>query len=97
MEILTAKNVQRGLAQKVQDASGQFRKKQRVYMQSQCSSSPRSAWYAHRAELQGHAIKNKDLLVASGALTLHGSEGFDELQEDEQAVSVMQISGMTSA
>ena len=35
--------------------------------------------------------------MASGALTLHGSEGFDELQEDEQAVSIMQISGMTSA
>ena len=34
-EITTAKNVQRGLAQKVQDMSAQFRKKQRVYMQSE--------------------------------------------------------------
>lgn len=38
-------------------------------------------------ELQGHAIKNKDLLAASGAITLNRAEGFDELQEDEQAVS----------
>jgi syntaxin 16 len=30
-----AKNVQRGLAAKVQDLSGTFRKKQRVYMQSE--------------------------------------------------------------
>lgn len=35
MEVVTAKNVQRGLAQKVQELSGQFRKKQRVYMQSE--------------------------------------------------------------
>ncbi|EIW71320.1 hypothetical protein TREMEDRAFT_60250 [Tremella mesenterica DSM 1558] len=69
VETLTAKNVQRGLAQKVQDASGQFRKKQRVYMQ----------------KLQGHAIKNKDILAASGAIKLHGSEGIDELKEDEEA------------
>ena len=39
------------------------------------------------AELQGHAIKNKDLLAASGAITLNGSDVLDELQEDEQAVS----------
>jgi hypothetical protein len=39
------------------------------------------------AELQGHAIKNKDLLAASGAITLRGPESFDELEEDEQAVS----------
>ncbi|WVQ75741.1 hypothetical protein IAR50_005372 [Cryptococcus sp. DSM 104548] len=69
VQILTAKNVQRGLAQKVQELSGQFRKKQRVYMQ----------------KLQGHAIKNKDLMVASGAITLKGSDVLDELQEDEQA------------
>lgn len=35
VEVMTAKNVQRGLAQKVQDLSAQFRKKQRVYMQSE--------------------------------------------------------------
>ncbi|WVR07927.1 hypothetical protein IAU60_004970 [Kwoniella sp. DSM 27419] len=69
VEIVTAKNVQRGLAQKVQDLSGVFRKKQRVYMQ----------------KLQGHAIKNKDLMVASGAVTLKGSDLLDELEEDEQA------------
>ncbi|TXT10615.1 hypothetical protein VHUM_02120 [Vanrija humicola] len=69
VELVTATNVQRGLAQKVQDASGQFRKKQRVYMQ----------------KLQGHAIKNKDLLAASGAITLRGTDGLDELEEDEEA------------
>ncbi|KAK8849831.1 hypothetical protein IAR55_005167 [Kwoniella newhampshirensis] len=69
VEVVTAKNVQRGLAQKVQELSGQFRKKQRVYMQ----------------KLQGHAIKNKDLMVASGAMTLKGSDVLEELQEDEQA------------
>ena len=35
VESVTAKNVQRGLAGKVQDLSGFFRKKQRVYMQSE--------------------------------------------------------------
>ncbi|WVW87090.1 hypothetical protein I302_109147 [Kwoniella bestiolae CBS 10118] len=69
VEIMTAKNVQRGLAQKVQELSGVFRKKQRVYMQ----------------KLQGQAIKNKDLMVASGAITLRGTDLLDELEEDEQA------------
>jgi hypothetical protein len=41
------------------------------------------------AELQGHAIKNKDLLVASGAISLKGADQFDELEADEQAVSCM--------
>ncbi|OCF34380.1 syntaxin 16 [Kwoniella heveanensis BCC8398] len=80
VEIVTAKNVQRGLAQKVQDLSGQFRKKQRVYMQ----------------KLQGHAIKNKDLMVASGAMTLKGSDMLDELQEDEQA-SKSQLQSQTQS
>jgi syntaxin 16 len=35
VEVVTTKNVQRGLAGKVQELSGQFRKKQRVYMQSE--------------------------------------------------------------
>lgn len=35
VERQTASNVQKGLAKKVQDLSGVFRKKQRVYMQSQ--------------------------------------------------------------
>lgn len=39
-------------------------------------------------ELQGHAIKNKDLLAASGAITLKGADSFDELEADEQAVGV---------
>jgi hypothetical protein len=38
-------------------------------------------------ELQGHAIKNKDLLTASGAITLKGPESYEELEEDIQAVS----------
>ncbi|KAG8934784.1 hypothetical protein FRC02_009231 [Tulasnella sp. 418] len=63
---LTAQNVQRGLAQKVQDLSGAFRKKQRVYMQ----------------KLTGHAVKNQDLLIASGALSLKGSDSISALEED---------------
>jgi len=41
------------------------------------------------AELQGHAIKNADLLIASGAVTLPSSstEAQEALQEDLQAVS----------
>ncbi|TEB38381.1 t-SNARE [Coprinellus micaceus] len=50
-QLHTAKNVQRGLAAKLQDLSATFRKKQRVYME----------------KLQGQATKNQDLLVASGA------------------------------
>lgn len=34
-EAFTAKNVQRGLAAKVQELSTTFRKKQRVYMESE--------------------------------------------------------------
>ncbi|KAI5123921.1 hypothetical protein M0805_006339 [Coniferiporia weirii] len=65
-EVLAAQNVQRGLAAKVQELSATFRKKQRVYMET----------------LQGHAIKNQDLLVASGAVSLKGSEGMSDLDED---------------
>lgn len=43
-------------------------------------------------ELQGHQIKNKDLMVASGAITLKGTEVLDELQEDEEAVSTFPFS-----
>ncbi|KAG8885768.1 hypothetical protein FRB97_009473 [Tulasnella sp. 331] len=70
-QVLTAQNVQRGLAAKVQDLSGAFRKKQRVYMQ----------------KLQGHAIKNQDLLIASGAVSLKGSDGVKALEEDVEAAS----------
>ncbi|KAG6866351.1 hypothetical protein C0991_005272 [Blastosporella zonata] len=64
-----AKNVQRGLAVKVQDLSAAFRKKQRVYME----------------KLQGHAIKNQDLLIASGAISLKGSEGASAADDDVAA------------
>ncbi|KAG8832012.1 hypothetical protein FRC17_002231 [Serendipita sp. 399] len=73
--VLAAKNVQRGLAAKVQDISGLFRKKQKVYMD----------------RLQGHAIKNQDLLIASGAISLHGSEGMSAVEED-MAASRSQLS-----
>ena len=39
------------------------------------------------SELQGHAIKNKDLLVASGAITLKGADLIDELEDDVEDVS----------
>ncbi|KAF8070136.1 syntaxin-like t-SNARE protein TLG2 [Lyophyllum atratum] len=68
-ESLAAKNVQRGLAVKVQDLSAAFRKKQRVYME----------------KLQGHAIKNQDLLIASGAISLKGSEGISAVDDDVAA------------
>ncbi|EDR11467.1 syntaxin-like t-SNARE protein TLG2 [Laccaria bicolor S238N-H82] len=70
-EDLTAKNVQRGLAAKVQDLSAAFRKKQRVYME----------------KIQGHAIKNQDLLLASGAISLKGSDGMSEVDDDVQAAT----------
>ncbi|KAF8345838.1 syntaxin-like t-SNARE protein TLG2 [Amanita rubescens] len=69
---LAAKNVQRALAAKVQDLSATFRKKQRVYME----------------KLQGHAIKNQDLLVASGAVSLRGTDGLDAVDDDIQAASL---------
>ncbi|TFY77478.1 hypothetical protein EWM64_g6536 [Hericium alpestre] len=72
---LAAKNVQRGLAAKVQDLSATFRKKQRVYME----------------KLQGHAIKNQDLLVASGVTSLKGSEGLSAVDEDVEAASRSQL------
>ncbi|KAG6811904.1 hypothetical protein H0H92_005362 [Tricholoma furcatifolium] len=71
---VAAKNVQRGLAVKVQDLSATFRKKQRVYME----------------KLQGHAIKNQDLLIASGAIHLKGSEGASAADDDVAAASQAQ-------
>ncbi|KAI0745373.1 t-SNARE [Earliella scabrosa] len=68
---LAAKNVQRGLAAKVQELSATFRKKQRVYMD----------------KIQGHAIKNQDLLAASGAVSLKGSAGMSALDEDVEAAA----------
>ncbi|KIJ18901.1 hypothetical protein PAXINDRAFT_69808 [Paxillus involutus ATCC 200175] len=75
-ELLPAKNVQRGLAARVQQLSSTFRKKQRVYME----------------RLQGHAIKNQDLLLASGTISPSGSEGLTAVDEDvEAAVSTNSI------
>ncbi|EJD42717.1 t-SNARE [Auricularia subglabra TFB-10046 SS5] len=78
-EDTAAKNVQRALAARVQDASTAFRKKQRVYMD----------------KLAGHATKNQDLLVASGLRgdaaaqsrlsveeDLHESQSLQQLQHD---------------
>ncbi|PPQ67290.1 hypothetical protein CVT25_005874 [Psilocybe cyanescens] len=70
-EARAGKNVQRGLAAKVQDLSATFRKKQRVYMD----------------RLQGHATKNQDLLLASGAISLKGSDGMSAVDDDIQAAS----------
>jgi hypothetical protein len=36
-------------------------------------------------ELQGHAIKNQDLLIASGTISLKGSEGMTAVDEDIEA------------
>ncbi|KIK28035.1 hypothetical protein PISMIDRAFT_629097 [Pisolithus microcarpus 441] len=70
-ESLTAKNVQRGLAAKVQELSSTFRKKQRVYME----------------RLQGHVIKHQDVLIASGTISSRGSEGLSALDDDVQAAA----------
>ncbi|KAG6874472.1 hypothetical protein C0995_010382 [Termitomyces sp. Mi166 len=75
-ESVAAQNVQRGLAVKVQDISAAFRKKQRVYME----------------KLQGHAIKNQDLLIASGAISLKGSEGTSAADDDVAAASQSLVS-----
>lgn len=40
-------------------------------------------------ELQGHAIKNQDLLIASGAVSLKGSDSMKALEEDVEAVSYL--------
>ncbi|EPQ57539.1 t-SNARE [Gloeophyllum trabeum ATCC 11539] len=76
-EARAAKNVQRALAAKVQDMSGVFRKKQRVYME----------------KLQGHAIKNQDLLIASGTISppLRGHEAMHSLDEDVQATALAHL------
>ncbi|KLO14297.1 t-SNARE, partial [Schizopora paradoxa] len=74
-ERLAAQNVMRGLAALVQELSATFRKKQRVYLEA----------------LQGHAIKNKDLLVASGAVSLKGSEGISDLVDDVKVAHQLQL------
>lgn len=42
-------------------------------------------------ELQGHAIKNQDLLVASGAISLKGSEGLSAVDEDVAAATAVRV------
>ncbi|KAJ3775027.1 t-SNARE [Lentinula raphanica] len=80
-ESQAAKNVQRGLAAKVQDLSATFRKKQRVYME----------------KLQGHAIKNQDLLLASGTVSLKGSAGMSAVDEDVEAAENTQSLSLRQA
>jgi syntaxin 16 len=94
-EAQAAKNVQRGLAAKVQDLSASFRKKQRVYMESKllilfCGRlviDYPTHFFGRSCfkELQGHAIKNQDLLIASGTVSLKGSEGMSAVDEDVEA------------
>lgn len=40
-------------------------------------------------ELQGHAIKNQDLLIASGQTHIKGSESITALEEDMEFVSIV--------
>ena len=40
-------------------------------------------------ELQGHAIKNQDLLAASGVVSLKGSAGMSALDEDVEAATAV--------
>jgi len=42
-------------------------------------------------ELQGHAIKNQDLLIAAGTISLKGSEGMSAVDDDMAAA----VSGLT--
>jgi hypothetical protein len=42
-------------------------------------------YHLGRVELQGHAIKNQDLLIASGTISLKGSEGMTAVDEDIEA------------
>jgi syntaxin 16 len=43
------------------------------------------------SELQGHAIKNQDLLIASGAISLKGSEGMNAVDDDVAAAVGVQV------
>jgi len=40
-----------------------------------------------RTELQGHAIKNQDLLIASGTISSKGSEGMSAVDDDVEAAA----------
>jgi syntaxin 16 len=54
-----------------------------TYINSSCS------------ELQGHAIKNQDLLIASGTISLKGSEGMSAVDEDVEAAVGFEFSFST--
>ena len=41
--------------------------------------------FSHSVELQGHAIKNQDLLVASGVTSLKGTDALTAVDEDIEA------------
>lgn len=51
--------------------------------------------FLYSPALQGHAIKNQDLLIASGAVTLKGAEGMSDLDEDMQ-IAVRALRFLTS-
>lgn len=90
-DVTSARNVQRALAAKVQDLSALFRTKQKVYMQSKffCAMH-RSAPLIHRpSELQGHAISRNDQMIASGVLSSTGTNMYDSVQRDEEAVRLL--------
>ena len=40
-------------------------------------------------ELQGHAIKNQDLLIASGTISSRGTEGLSAVDEDVEAAAAV--------
>lgn len=51
------------------------------------STSPKAKHFLHLRppELQGHAIKNQDLLIASGTISLKGSDGMTAVDDDVAA------------
>lgn len=42
-------------------------------------------WFPCDSELQGHAIKNQDLLIASGTISSKGLEGMSAVDDDMEA------------
>jgi syntaxin 16 len=48
-------------------------------------TAPKFAPRSSPIGLQGHAIKNQDLLIASGSLSLKGQEGLSAVDDDLQA------------
>jgi hypothetical protein len=57
---------------------------------SLCPSLPSCAALTdnfNATELQGHAIKNQDLMIASGTVSLKGSEGLSAVDDDVEAAA----------